>query len=198
MAQIKIKPLCPEIIDELVVLAQGDVEKAFESDPAVREKSTVISQYPGFLAITLQRFAHKLKNNDAPEGFTRGLTEWARRQTGIELHPGTQIGQRFFIDHGTGTVVGETAEIGDDCTLFHGVTLGNKQIPDKTQQNHKRHPTLENGVTVCIGAKVLGGDTIIGEGSTIGAGIIVTKSLPPGTRMFFGKEGQIITKNSGS
>lgn len=127
----------------------------------MRNRSTIIGQYPGFLAITLQRFAHRLNNNNAPEYLTRGLTEWARRQTGIELHPGTQIGQRFFIDHGTGTVVGETVKIGDDCTLFHGVTLGNKRYPDKTQQGQKRHPTLENGVKICVGAKVLGGDTVI-------------------------------------
>lgn len=116
----------------------------------------IIANYPGFLAVTVQRFAHVLERKNVPEQLSRGLTQWAQKQTGIEIHPGAKIGGRFFIDHGTGVVIGETAEIGDDCTLFQGVTLGNRQVPSKKQQNHKRHPTLGNHVTVCDSAKIYG------------------------------------------
>ena len=145
----------------------------FERDPAARNTWEVITCYPGFHALLIHRLAHGLWN----AGFkwlARFASHCGRWMTGIEIHPGATIGRRFFIDHGMGVVIGETAEIGDDCTLYHGVTLGGT-----SWNKGKRHPTLGNGVVIGAGAKVLGPITI-GAHAKIGSNAVVVKDVPPG------------------
>jgi len=149
-----------------------DVASVFERDPAARNAWEVLTCYPGFHAILLQRLSHWLWKH----GFYwtgRFLSHTGRFLTGIEIHPGATIGRRFFIDHGMGVVIGETAEIGDDCTLYHGVTLGGT-----SWNKGKRHPTLGNGVVIGAGAKVLG-PIVVGDGARIGSNAVVVKDVPP-------------------
>lgn len=149
-----------------------DIQVVFEQDPAARSSFEVILTYSGLHAIWAYRFAHALfKRNFF--FLARAVSQIARFFTGIEIHPGAQIGRRFFIDHGMGVVIGETCIIGDDCTIFQGVTLGGTG-----KEKGKRHPTLHNNVLVASGAKVLGSITI-GENSKIGAGSVVLKDVPP-------------------
>ncbi|MEY4517399.1 MAG: serine O-acetyltransferase [Pseudomonadota bacterium] len=148
-----------------------DIDAVFARDPAARSRLEVLLTYPGIHALLLHRAAHGLWTHDF-KGAARGLSTFSRFLTGIEIHPGAKIGQRFFIDHGMGVVIGETAEIGDDVTLYHGVTLGGT-----TWQKGKRHPTLENGVIVGAGAKVLGPFTV-GQNAKIGSNAVVTKAVP--------------------
>ena len=145
----------------------------FERDPAARTTWEVVTCYPGFHALLLHRAAHRLWGWDLKwlARFMSHLTRWL---TGIEIHPGARIGRRFFIDHGMGVVIGETAEIGDDCTLYHGVTLGGT-----SWNKGKRHPTLGNGVVVGAGAKILGPITV-GEGAKVGSNAVVVKEVPAG------------------
>ncbi|MEN9430036.1 MAG: serine O-acetyltransferase [Pseudomonadota bacterium] len=150
-----------------------DVQSVFARDPAARNSLEVIINYPGIHAIALHRVAHGLWQSDL-KGGARVISTFGRFLTGIEIHPAAKIGRRFFIDHGMGVVIGETAEIGDDVTLYHGVTLGGT-----TWQKGKRHPTLEDGVVVGAGAKVLG-PFIVGKGAKIGSNAVVTKALPAG------------------
>src|SRR5476649_976564 len=150
-----------------------EIAVVFERDPAARNTWEVITCYPGFHALLFHRAASGLWN----AGFhwlARFLSHIARWLTGIEIHPGAAIGRRFFIDHGMGVVIGETAEIGDDVTLYHGVTLGGT-----SWQHGKRHPTLRNGVVIGAGAKVLG-PIVVGEGAKIGSNAVVVKDVPPG------------------
>jgi len=150
-----------------------EIAVVFERDPAARNTWEVITCYPGFHAMLFHRPAHGLWM----AGFkwlARLLSHLARWLTGIEIHPGATIGRRFFIDHGMGVVIGETAEIGDDCTLYHGVTLGGT-----SWEKGKRHPTLGNGVVVGAGAKILGPITV-GDGSRIGSNAVVVKDVPSG------------------
>jgi serine O-acetyltransferase len=148
-----------------------DIDAVFARDPAARSRLEILINYPGIHALLLHRAAHGLWTRDF-KGAARGLSTLSRFLTGIEIHPGATIGQRFFIDHGMGVVIGETAEIGDDVTLYHGVTLGGT-----TWQKGKRHPTLENGVIVGAGAKVLGPFTV-GQNAKIGSNAVVTKAVP--------------------
>lgn len=150
-----------------------EIAVVFERDPAARTNWEVITCYPGFHALRFHRFAHWLWELRF-KWLARFVSHWARWLTGIEIHPGASIGRRFFIDHGMGVVVGETADIGDDCTLYHGVTLGGT-----SWNKGKRHPTLGNGVVVGAGAKILGPITI-GEGAKIGSNAVVVKDVPPG------------------
>lgn len=150
-----------------------DVASVFDRDPAARNAWEVLTCYPGFHAVLVHRFSHWF--------WTRGfhwtgrlLSHVGRFLTGIEIHPGAAIGRRFFIDHGMGVVIGETAEIGDDCTLYHGVTLGGT-----SWSKGKRHPTLGNGVVIGAGAKVLG-PIAVGDGARIGSNAVVVKDVPPG------------------
>jgi serine O-acetyltransferase len=145
-----------------------------ERDPAARSKWDVIFSYPGFHALALHRLAHPLWCAGW-HWLARWVSHWGRFLTGIEIHPGATIGQRVFIDHGMGVVIGETAEIGDDCTIYQGVTLGGTSLA----KGNKRHPTLESGVIVGANAQVLGGFTV-GEGAKIGSGAVVTKPVPAG------------------
>ena len=150
-----------------------DIASIYDRDPAARNAWELITCYPGVHALLLHRVAHWLWTARL-RWLGRMLSQIGRFLTGIEIHPGAVIGRRFFIDHGMGVVIGETAEIGDDCTLYHGVTLGGT-----TWNKGKRHPTLERGVVVGAGAKILG-PIIIGEGAKIGSNAVVVKDVPPG------------------
>lgn len=164
-----------------------DIQCVFERDPAARNTFEVLTTYPGVHAIIFHRLSHALWNFGL-KWLARMLSNLARLLTGIEIHPGAQIGRRFFIDHGMGVVIGETAIIGDDCTLYHGVTLGGT-----SWQKGKRHPTLMNNVVVGAGAKVLG-PIEIGEGGRIGSNAVVVKDVPPGATVV-GVPGRLINRS---
>ncbi|MAS24939.1 MAG: serine O-acetyltransferase [Oceanospirillaceae bacterium] len=163
-----------------------DIASVFERDPAARNTFEVLTTYPGLHAILHYRIANWLWRKGM-KWLARLLSTFSRWMTGIEIHPGATIGRRFFIDHGMGVVIGETAEIGDDCTLYHGVTLGGT-----TWNKGKRHPTLRNGVVVGAGAKVLG-PIIVGENARIGSNAVVTKEVPDSATVV-GIPGRIIRK----
>ncbi len=150
-----------------------DISCVFERDPAARSTWEVITCYPGFHALLIHRLAHRLWRMKM-RWLARFVSHCSRFLTGIEIHPGAKIGRRVFIDHGMGVVIGETAELGDDCTLYHGVTLGGT-----TWNKGKRHPTLMQGVVIGAGAKVLG-PIVIGEGAKIGSNAVVVKDVPAG------------------
>lgn len=150
-----------------------DIQCVFERDPAARNTFDVLTNYPGVHALLFYRLGHSIWNAGL-RWLARFISTLARWLTGIEIHPAAKIGRRFFIDHGMGVVIGETAEIGDDCTLYHGVTLGGT-----SWQKGKRHPTLMNNVVVGAGAKVLGPITV-GEGGRVGSNAVVTKDVPAG------------------
>jgi serine O-acetyltransferase len=150
-----------------------EIAVVFERDPAARNTWEVITCYPGFHAMMTHRLAHWLWTADL-NWLARFVSHLGRWLTGIEIHPGATIGRRFFIDHGMGVVIGETAEIGDDCTLYHGVTLGGT-----SWNKGKRHPTLGNGVVIGAGAKVLG-PIVVGDHAKIGSNAVVVKAVPPG------------------
>ena len=151
-----------------------DIQAVFARDPAARNTLEVLTTYPGIHALIMHRMAHELWKKEC-KGSARILSSFSRFATGIEIHPGAKIGRRFFIDHGMGVVIGETAEIGDDVTLYHGVTLGGT-----TWNKGKRHPTLEDGVEVGAGAKILGPFTV-GKNAKIGSNAVVTKAVPAET-----------------
>jgi serine O-acetyltransferase len=162
---------------------EGDVKAAFERDPAAKSLEEIVLSYPGVLAITVYRLAHELWL----QGLflvARMMSEYAHTMTGIDIHPGATIGANFFIDHGTGAVIGETTEIGDNVTLYQGVTLGGykfRRAPDGSlERGYKRHPTVGDGVIIYAGATILGGDTVIGHGSVIGGSVWLTHSVPAG------------------
>lgn len=152
---------------------RDDIDSIFARDPAARNAWEVITCYPGFHAVLVHRVAHWLWNAGL-RWLGRAVSQMGRFLTGIEIHPGATIGRRFFIDHGMGVVIGETAEIGDECTLYHGVTLGGT-----SWNKGKRHPTLGRGVVIGAGAKVLG-PILIGDGARIGSNAVVVKDVPPG------------------
>ena len=156
-----------------------DVEAAFDGDPAAKSHEEVIVSYPFVEAIAVQRLAHVL-HQDGVALLPRIMTEWAHQRTGMDLHPGAQIGHHFFIDHGTGTVIGETTVIGDHVKMYHGVTLGARSTSaGQGLRGRKRHPTIEDHVTIYPGATILGGSTIIGAHSTIGGNVFVMDSVEP-------------------
>ncbi len=159
-----------------------DLHAAFEGDPAAQNIEEIVFSYPAIQAITAYRVANLLCRAGVPM-IPRIITEHAHSKTGIDIHPGATIGERFFIDHGTGVVIGETAEIGDGVKLYQGVTLGALSVP-KRDEATKRHPTIEDDVTIYSGATILGGDTVIGRGSTIGGNVWLTRSVAPGSRIF--------------
>lgn len=160
-----------------------DVQAAYDGDPAAFNTDEVIFSYPGVFAITVNRIAHELHILGVPL-IPRIMTEYAHNLTGIDIHPGAVIGNYFFIDHGTGVVVGETTEIGNGVKLYQGVTLGALSTRGgQNLRNTKRHPTLEDNVTVYSGASILGGATVIGEGAIIGSNAFITSSVPGGTRV---------------
>ncbi len=169
-------------LPELRATLLEDMQAALDGDPAAHGLDDVVLAYPGFLAVAVHRIAHELYQMGVPL-MPRIMTEWAHSVTGCDLHPGAQIGRRFFIDHATGTVVGETSVIGAGVKLYQGVTLGAISHPrDASGQvirNVKRHPTVEDDVTIYANATVLGGETVVGRGSVVGGSVFVTKSVAP-------------------
>lgn len=169
-------------LPEIQTEALTDAQAAFEGDPAAREITEIISTYPGFYATLVYRMAHRLAALDVPL-LPRMMTEIAHSDTGIDIHPKASIGLYFFIDHGTGVVIGETTEIGDRVTLYQGVTLGAMNFPHDTEgriiRGQKRHPTIEHDVVVYSEATILGGETVIGHHSVIGGNVWLTESVPP-------------------
>ena len=159
-------------------LLQTDTEAAFNGDPAALSKEEVIVAYPFIEGIAVQRLAHQLYLNKIPL-IPRIMTEWAHGRTGMDLHPGAQIGTHFFVDHCTGTVIGETSQIGNHVKMYQGVGLVARSLSaGQSLRGLKRHPTIEDRVTIYAGATIMGGDTIVGEGSTIGANVFLTTSVP--------------------
>lgn len=160
-------------------LLQTDTEAAYNGDPAALSKEEVIVAYPCIEAIAVQRLAHELYLKNVAL-IPRIMTEWAHVRTGMDLHPGARIGSHFFVDHCTGTVVGETTEIGDHVKMYQGVGLVARSLAaGQLLRGQKRHPTIEDRVTIYAGATIMGGDTVVGEGSTIGANVFLTSSVPP-------------------
>ena len=160
-------------------LLQTDIEAAFKGDPAALSKEEVIVAYPFVEAIAVQRLAHEIYLKNIPL-IPRIMTEWAHARTGMDLHPGAVIGTHFFVDHCTGTVVGETTIIGNHVKMYQGVGLVAASLAAGQQlRGKKRHPTIEDRVTIYAGATIMGGDTVVGEGSTIGANVFLTSSVPP-------------------
>ena len=160
-------------------LLQTDTEAAFTGDPAALSKDEVIVAYPFVEAIAVQRVAHELYKLDVAL-IPRIMTEWAHARTGIDIHPGAKIGSHFFIDHGTGTVIGETCEIGNRVKMYHNVSLVARSLAaGQALRGTKRHPTIEDNVTIYAGATIIGGETVIGAGSTIGANVFLMQSVPP-------------------
>jgi serine O-acetyltransferase len=156
-----------------------DVTAAFDGDPAASGKEEVIVSYPFIESIAVQRMSHELYLKDVPL-IPRIMAEWAHSRSGMEIHPGAQIGTHFFVDHCTGTVIGETAIIGHHVKVYQNVTLGAKSTSGGQQlRGKKRHPTIEDNVTIYPGATILGGDTVIGAGSTIGGNVFLMESVPP-------------------
>ena len=173
-------------IPELYRLLNTDVHALLDGDPAAKNKFEVIRAYPGFYALCFYRIAHGLLKLDIPF-LPRILTEYAHSKTGIDIHPAAEIGEYFFIDHGTGIVIGETAQIGNYVKLYQGVTLGALSI-DKSMAFTKRHPTVEDHVLIYSGATILGGETVIGHHSIIGGNVWLTKSIPPYSLVYHNPE----------
>lgn len=160
-------------------LLQTDTEAAYNGDPAALSKEEVIVAYPCIEAIAVQRLAHELYLKNIPL-IPRIMTEWAHARTGMDLHPGAQIGTHFFVDHCTGTVIGETSILGNYVKMYQGVGLVARSLAaGQLLRGQKRHPTIEDRVTIYAGATIMGGDTVVGEGSTIGANVFLTSSVPP-------------------
>ncbi|MEM6955359.1 MAG: serine O-acetyltransferase EpsC, partial [Myxococcota bacterium] len=159
-----------------------DLKAAYDGDPASESIEEIVFSYPSIKAITAYRVAHELWRLKVPL-LPRIMTEYAHSRTGIDLHPGAAIGERFFIDHGTGVVIGSTTEIGNNVKLYQGVTLGALSVPGRDKALEKRHPTLEDDVTVYAGATILGGNTVIGKGATIGANVWVVRSVEAGEKV---------------
>jgi len=173
-------------LPEIRAMLVGDLQAAFDGDPAATNLDEVILAYPGMLAVSVYRIAHALHTLGVPM-IARIMTEWAHSRTGCDIHPGASIGAEFFIDHATGVVIGETTEIGARVKLYQGVTLGALSFPrDATGQiirGHKRHPTVESGSTLYANATVLGGGTVVGADSVIGGSVFLAHSVPPRSRV---------------
>jgi serine O-acetyltransferase len=169
-------------LPELYRLLNTDIQAAFAGDPAAKSEFEVVRAYPGFYAISFYRLAHILCQLGVPL-VPRILTEYAHSKTGIDIHPAAQISDHFFIDHGTGVVIGETCVIGRHVKIYQGVTLGAMSVA-KNPTNAQRHPTVEDGVVIYAGATILGGHTVIGEGSIIGGNVWLTKSVPPFSKVY--------------
>jgi len=170
-------------------ILQEDIHAAYEGDPAAKSLDEIIFSYPCTFAITVYRIAHELHMQSIPL-IPRMMTEHAHSVTGIDIHPGATIGRAFFIDHGTGVVIGETCEIGDNVKIYQGVTLGAKSFPRDEKgniiRNQKRHPTIEDDVVIYSGATILG-DVVIGRGASVGGNVWLTKSVPPGMQVVLEK-----------
>ena len=194
-----------ELLDGFIVQLPGirkmlwtDVDAAYEGDPAAHSYEEVILAYPAIEAIAIHRMAHLLYMKEVPL-IPRLMSEWAHSRTGIDIHPGAKIGSHFFIDHGTGVVIGESCEIGSHVKLYHAVTLGarsfEKDERGKIRKGGKRHPRVEDNVTIYPNSTVLGGSTVIGKGTTIGGNVFLVDSVPPNSLVFYEeKQLHIVTK----
>jgi len=173
-------------IPRLRKLLAMDVEAAYEGDPAAKSHEEIIFSYPGLRAVTIYRIAHELYIQGVPL-LPRIMTEYAHSVTGIDIHPGAKIGHHFFIDHGTGVVIGETTEIGNNVRIYQGVTLGALSVPHGAGagllRGKKRHPTIKDDVIIYSGATLLGGNTVIGKGAVIGGNVWITESIPANTKV---------------
>lgn len=184
-------------IPEIRRVLTTDVRAALDGDPAACSPPEVITSYPGITAIAVHRIAHHLYARRVPL-IPRMMAELVHGRTGIDIHPGATIGDSFFIDHGTGVVVGETTVIGAHVKLYQGVTLGALSVDvHEARRDEQRHPTLEDEVTVYAGATILGGDTVIGRGSVIGGNVWLTHGVPPGTTVMLDKPSLRIFTNAG-
>lgn len=182
----KSRGICIEFITRLPQIQQmllKDIQAGFDGDPAAKSREEIIFSYPGFYAIYVYRLAHELYKQEVPF-IPRIMTEYAHSRTGIDINSGAIIGEYFFIDHGTGVVIGETTVIGNNVKLYQGVTLGALSTRSGQQlRDVKRHPTIENNVTIYSGATILGGETVIGEASVIGGNAFITQSIPANTKV---------------
>jgi len=172
-----------ERIPDVRRMLADDVQAHYDGDPAAVDTSEIILAYPGLLAITIHRYAHELYKQGVPY-VPRIMNEHIHQRTGIDIHPGARIGRSFCIDHGSGVVIGETTEIGDNVKIYQGVTLGALSFPKDERgrliRGYKRHPTVGNNVTIYANAIILGGDTVIGDGAVIGGSVFLTRSVEPG------------------
>ena len=207
--QKEIALLCPdrdakEIVDEFVAalpevrrLVETDVQAAYDGDPAATSRMEVVMAYPGLYAVTIHRLAHVLYKLKVPI-IPRVMSELAHSKTGIDIHPGATIGERFFIDHGTGVVIGETTVIGRNVRLYQGVTLGglsfDKDANGALVKGLKRHPNIEDNVVIYANATILGGDTTIGHDSEIGGNVWIKESVPPNSRVYNKPPAPVIKK----
>ena len=207
--QKEIALLCPnrdakEIVDEFLAalpevrrLVETDVQAAYDGDPAATSRMEVIMAYPGLYAVTIHRLAHVLYKLKVPI-IPRVMSELAHSKTGIDIHPGATIGERFFIDHGTGVVIGETTVIGRNVRLYQGVTLGglsfDKDANGALVKGLKRHPNIEDNVVIYANATILGGDTTIGHDSEIGGNVWIKESVPPNSRVYNKPPAPVIKK----
>jgi serine O-acetyltransferase len=181
-----------EQLADIRKLLDKDVEAAFAGDPAATNSEEIIICYPGVQAIAVHRLAHPLYRMGVPL-LPRIMSEWAHHRSGVDIHPGAEIGEHFFIDHGTGVVIGETTRIGDKVKIYQGVTLGALSFPRNEDgtlvKGGQRHPTIGNDVTIYANATILGGETEIGEGAVIGGGAWITSSVPEGGKVGLGRSG---------
>ncbi len=194
---LEARQLVQELFDALPGIRSTlmeDVDAAFEGDPAAKSTEEVILSYPGLEALTVHRFAHFLWTRSVPL-IPRMMSEYVHAKTGIDIHPGAVIGGRFFIDHGTGVVIGETAVIGRNVKVYQGVTLGALSV-HKSDAGGKRHPTIGDDVTIYSGATILGGETVIGAGCVVGGNVWLTSSLPPGSRVYI-PQGDLVVDSRG-
>jgi serine O-acetyltransferase len=182
----------PDILEKL----NQDAKCLYQHDPAANSVEEVILAYPGFFAIAVYRLSHEFQKNNMPL-VPRMMSEYAHRLTGIDIHPGATIGSPFFIDHGTGVVIGESAVIRNHVKIYQGVTLGALQV-SKDMKDTKRHPTVEDDVTIYAGSTILGGDTVIGAHSTIGGNVWLTQSVPPNSLVYQTSEIKLKSKMSES
>jgi serine O-acetyltransferase len=203
--QERAREIVSELIDfipELRALLAEDVDAAYVGDPAAHDHDEIILSYPCIQAIMVHRIAHRLYRRAVPL-IPRIMSEYVHGRTGIDIHPGAEIGRRFFIDHGTGVVVGGTAVIGNNVKIYQGVTLGalsfQKDADGSLIRNTKRHPTIEDDVVIYSGATILGGDTVIGRGCVIGGNVWLTRSVPPGSKVVIDEpEMRIVTRSAGT
>lgn len=170
-----------------------DIISLYNGDPAAKSHNEIILAYPGFYAVAAYRMAHLLHKANVAL-IPRIITEHAHTKTGIDIHPGAQIGEGLCIDHGSGVVIGETTHIGNNVKIYQGVTLGALSIADKKVPG-KRHPTIEDDVILYAQATILGGDTTIGQGSIIGGNVWITNSVPPNTKIYYNSTNNIVKKN---
>lgn len=191
----RIDSLCQSFFSGLDAVYEQTIDDShalLSGDPAAVDSREVIRTYPGFFAIAIYRLAHLMHQLQIPY-LPRIFTEFAHSETGIDIHPGATIGERFCMDHGTGIVIGETAHIGNDVKMYQGVTLGALSV-SKGMAQQKRHPTIGNHVVIYAGATILGGETVIGDHSIIGGNVWITKSVPPHSKIYYFAKGNQVLK----